>query len=59
MIEFNADYWRDLYEERAAILEFDGGVLRAEAERVAQEFVAQQKKEKLREFSSQLANGRR
>lgn len=27
--------WRELYEERAAIMEFDGGMVRADAERFA------------------------
>lgn len=32
----NAEYWQEMFEERAAIMEFDGGVPRAEAERMAQ-----------------------
>lgn len=35
----NLDLWRDLYEERAAIREFDGGFTRREAERRALEDV--------------------
>jgi hypothetical protein len=33
------DYWRDEFEERAAILEFDAGYTRAEAETLARAFV--------------------
>ena len=33
------EYWQEMYEERAAIMEFDGGVARAEAERLAKEQV--------------------
>jgi hypothetical protein len=37
--------WRDMYEERAAIMEFDGGLSRADAEHAANEFIQQQMKE--------------
>jgi len=30
------EYWREIFEERAAIMEFDGGMQPAEAERMAQ-----------------------
>ena len=36
--------WQALYEERAGIMEFDGGLPRAEAEAFAAEEVAQQRR---------------
>lgn len=35
METWTADDWRDFYEERAAILEYDGGSPRVAAERMA------------------------
>ena len=35
----DAAYWQEIYEERAAIMEFDGGLARAEAERLAKDDV--------------------
>ena len=39
------DDWQELYEERAAIMEFDGGLSRPDAERAAHEFIQQQMRE--------------
>src|SRR5262249_15824405 len=36
------DCWRDQFEERAAILEYDAGYARAEAERLARAFVKEE-----------------
>lgn len=35
-------YWRDVYEERAAIMQYDGGLSQNEAERLALEDVKKQ-----------------
>lgn len=43
--EMDAADWRDVFEERAAIMEFDGGLSRADAERAAHEFIQQQMRE--------------
>jgi len=37
--------WADWYEERAAILEYDAGLSRAEAERIAEKLVNQMQRE--------------
>ena len=42
---YDDEYWQELYEERAGIIEYDGGLSRAEAERCSHEFVQQRMKE--------------
>ena len=34
--DYDDAYWRDMFEERAAIIEYDGGLSRADAEQHAQ-----------------------
>jgi hypothetical protein len=40
-----ADDWREAYEERAAIMEFDGKMTRAEAEKAAMADIQRQMRE--------------
>ncbi len=42
---FHDEYWHDFYEERAAIMEFEGELPRLEAERLANEWILTLKKE--------------
>ena len=42
---YDVEYWQDLYEERAAIMEFEGELPRLEAERLANEWIHTLKKE--------------
>jgi len=49
----DAHDWREMYEERAAIMEFDGGLPRLEAERLAYEFIQQCMKEEDRHANNQ------
>jgi hypothetical protein len=39
MKHWTDDDWRERFEERAAIMEYDGGFPREEAERLAREYV--------------------
>ena len=36
---YDDEYWQEMYEERAAIMEYDGGLSRDEAERLAKQLV--------------------
>lgn len=42
----SSDDWRDLYEERAAILEYEAGITRQTAERMARREVARLRQER-------------
>jgi len=44
---FDEEDWRVAFEERAAILEYDEGLPRAEAEALAAEQIAQQRRQRL------------
>lgn len=45
MSKHDDQYWRDLYEERAAILEYDAGFARAKAEALARQEVKKLKEQ--------------
>lgn len=45
--------WKEAFEERAAIMEYDGGLSREEAERRAREIVGAQYRAVRRELRSQ------
>ncbi len=40
------EYWQEMYEERAAIMEYDGGLLREEAEQLAKQLVDEMRRAK-------------
>lgn len=40
MTQYDTTYWSELFEERAAIYEHDGGMSRREAERAASTWIA-------------------
>lgn len=44
--DYDDEYWREMFEERAAIMEYDGGLLRDEAERLAKQLVAEMRRAK-------------
>lgn len=43
MTIFDDEYWEEMYQERAAIMEHDGGKTREEAEEYARGYVEQEK----------------
>ncbi len=44
--DYDDEYWQEMYEERAAIMEYDGGLLRDEAERLAKQQVDEMRRTK-------------
>lgn len=44
--DYDDEYWQEMYEERAAIMEYDGGLPRDEAERLAKELVDEMRRVK-------------
>ena len=40
------EYWQEMYEERAAIIEYDGGLPRDEADRLAKQLVDEMRRAK-------------
>lgn len=53
-IQYIAMRWSEMCEEHAAIMEFDGGLPRLEAERLAYEFIRQCMKEEDRHAKNQI-----
>lgn len=45
--DYDDEYWQEMYEERAAIMEFDGGLSRDEAEQLAKRLVDEMRRAKL------------
>lgn len=43
MTIFDDEYWEEMYQERAAVMEYDGGKPRKEAEEYARGYVEQEK----------------
>ena len=43
MTIFDDEYWEELYQERAAVMEYDGGMTREQAEECARGYVEQEK----------------
>jgi hypothetical protein len=44
--DYDDEYWQEMYEERAAIMEYDGGLPRDEAERLAKQLVDEMRRAK-------------
>lgn len=44
--DYDDEYWQEMYEERAAIMEYDGGLARDEAERLAKQLVDEMRRAK-------------
>ena len=44
--DYDDEYWQEMYEERAAIMEYDGGLSRDEAERLAKQLVDEMRRAK-------------
>lgn len=44
--DYDDEYWQEMFEERAAIMEYDGGLPRDEAERLAKELVDEMRRAK-------------
>jgi hypothetical protein len=44
--DYDDEYWQEMYEERAAIMEFDSGLPRDEAEQLAKQLVDEMRRAK-------------
>lgn len=44
--DYDDEYWQEMFEERAAIMEYDGGLPREEAEQLAKELVDEMRRAK-------------
>ena len=44
--DYDDEYWQEMFEERAAIMEYDGGLPRSEAERLAKQLVDEMRRAK-------------
>jgi len=44
--DYDDEYWQEMYKERAAIMEYDGGLLRDEAEQLAKQLVDEMRRAK-------------
>lgn len=44
--DYDDEYWQEMYEERAAIMEYNGGLPRSEAEQLAKQLVDEMRRAK-------------